>query len=154
MSGDCMRFPDTVEEFMDQYKVVDKEGIYMSKGAKLVPIFRMEQWFEHEKVQLSQEGTTKDAISRQAALDAFGFSEKTRKYGGDHSGYNTMMLYEIQGILEGLPSTQPEEAIPVSWIESRIERFMMAGDAFTGLMASTIRVMLNEWKKEQEGGTT
>ena len=49
MSGDCMRFPDTVEEFMEQYKVVDKEGIYMSKGAKLVPIFRMEQWFEHEK---------------------------------------------------------------------------------------------------------
>lgn len=49
MSGDCMRFPDTVEEFMDQYKVVDKEGIYMSKDAELVPIFRMEQWFEHEK---------------------------------------------------------------------------------------------------------
>ena len=49
MSGDCMRFPDTVEEFMEQYKVVDKEGIYMSKGAELVPIFRMEQWFEHEK---------------------------------------------------------------------------------------------------------
>ena len=48
---DCMRFPDTVEEFMEQYKVVDKEGIYMSKGAELIPIFRMEQWFEHEKAQ-------------------------------------------------------------------------------------------------------
>lgn len=73
MRGDCMRFPDTVEEFMEQYKVVDKEGIYMSKGAKLVPIFRMEQWFEHEKAQLSQEGTTKDTtsdlISRQAAIE-------------------------------------------------------------------------------------
>lgn len=49
MSGDYMRFPNTVEEFMDQYKIVDKEGIYMSKGAELVPIFRMNQWFEHER---------------------------------------------------------------------------------------------------------
>lgn len=49
-----------------------------------------------------------DLISRQTALDAFGLSEKTRKYGGDHSGYDTMMLYEIQDILEGLPSAEPE----------------------------------------------
>ena len=49
-----------------------------------------------------------DLISRQDAIDAFGLSEKTRKYGGDHSGYNTMMLYEIQDILEGLPSAEPK----------------------------------------------
>lgn len=42
-------------------------------------------------------------ISLNAALDAFGLSEKTRKYGGDHSGYDTMMLYEIQNTLEDLP---------------------------------------------------
>ena len=42
-----MMFPDTVEEFMEQYKIVDTEGIYMSKGSELVPIFRMKQWFEH-----------------------------------------------------------------------------------------------------------
>ena len=49
-----------------------------------------------------------DLIDRQAALDAFGLSEKTRKYGGDHSGYDTRMLYEIQNVLEDLPSAQPE----------------------------------------------
>ena len=49
-----------------------------------------------------------DLISRQAAIYAFGLSEKTRKYGGDHSGYDTRMLYEIQDVLEGLPSAQPE----------------------------------------------
>ena len=48
-----------------------------------------------------------DCISRQQALDAFGLSEKTSKYGGDHSGYDTMMLYEIQDILEDLPSVKP-----------------------------------------------
>lgn len=45
----------------------------------------------------------KDAISRQALLDDLGMTEKTRKYGGDHSGYNTMMLYEIQDVIESQP---------------------------------------------------
>ena len=54
-----------------------------------------------------------DLISRQAAIDAFGLSEKTRKYGGDHSGYDTRMLYEIQDILEGLPSADSPQG---EWI--------------------------------------
>ena len=47
-------------------------------------------------------------ISREQALGAFGLSEKTRKYGGDHSGYDTMMMYEIQDTIEDLPTIQPE----------------------------------------------
>lgn len=43
---DCMAFPDTVEEFMEQYKVVDTEQVY-TNGMEMVPIFRMSQWFEH-----------------------------------------------------------------------------------------------------------
>ena len=49
--GDCMHFPDTVEEFMEQYKMTDTEQVY-SNGTEYVPIFRMKQWFEHEKAQL------------------------------------------------------------------------------------------------------
>lgn len=41
-------------------------------------------------------------IRRQDMLDAFGLSEKTRKYGGDHSGYDTRMLYEIQDTIESI----------------------------------------------------
>ena len=44
--NNCMTFPDTVEEFMELYKVVDTEQIY-SNGMEFVPIFRMKQWFEH-----------------------------------------------------------------------------------------------------------
>ena len=55
---------------------------------------------------LAEVGT--DCISRQDALEAFGLSEKTRKYGGDHSGYDTMMMYEIQDTIEDLPTIQPE----------------------------------------------
>ena len=55
-----------------------------------------------------------DLISRAEILKAFGLSEKTRKYGGDHSGYNSMMLYEIQDTIEGMESVS---AVPLSVIE-------------------------------------
>ena len=44
--ADIMTFPDTVEEFMEQYKIVDTDQVY-TNGMEFVPIFRMEQWFEH-----------------------------------------------------------------------------------------------------------
>ena len=44
--SDRMTFPDTAEEFMEQYKVVDTDHVY-SNGVEFVPIFRMKQWFEH-----------------------------------------------------------------------------------------------------------
>lgn len=48
--ADMMTFPETVEEFMNQYKITDTEQIY-TNGAELVPIFRMKQWFEHDPEQ-------------------------------------------------------------------------------------------------------
>ena len=96
-----------------------------------------------------------DLISRYAAIEAFGLSEKTRKYGGDHSGYDTMMLYEIQNVLEGLPSVQPE---PLS------DAYMKA--VWTWLLDYQIKVaelkgrytpyevlswVANDWRKEHDG---
>ena len=43
-------FPETVEEFMEQYKMTDTEQVY-SNGTEYVPIYRMEQWFEHERAR-------------------------------------------------------------------------------------------------------
>ena len=48
MMGEIMQFPETVEEFMQQYKITDSEQIY-TNGAELVPIFRMQQWFKAHK---------------------------------------------------------------------------------------------------------
>lgn len=66
-----------------------------------------------------------DAISRQALLDVFGFSEKTRKWGGDHSGYNTMMLYEIQDMIESAPSVNSQEPKTGHWImiDEELQRY-------------------------------
>ena len=44
---DVMMFPDTVEEFMESYKMVDVEHVY-SNGVEFVPIYRMRQWFQHQ----------------------------------------------------------------------------------------------------------
>lgn len=48
MMGDIMQFPETVEEFMQQYKITDTQQVY-TNGTELVPIFRMKQWFEAHK---------------------------------------------------------------------------------------------------------
>lgn len=47
MANEMMEFPQTVEEFMEEYKIVDSEEVY-SNGMEMVPIFRMKQWFEHQ----------------------------------------------------------------------------------------------------------
>lgn len=47
MANTMMMFPNTVGEFMEQYKMVDTEQIY-SNGIEFVPIFRMKQWFAHQ----------------------------------------------------------------------------------------------------------
>ena len=67
-------------------------------------------------------------------------------------GRNAGIDYAIKQ-LEKLPSAQPKEAIPVSWIEARIKRFKAEDNAFCGLTANIMFVMLNEWKREQEGET-
>ena len=172
--SDCLHFPDTVEEFMEQYKMTDTKQVY-SNGIEYVPMFRMKQWFEHENAQHYQEGTTSDTISRQAAIDIernatvdtnpshFEAHQKFTQFMDDaeissfgrwqwSNGFNTA-LTAVEIDLEKLPSAQPEEAIPVSWIEARIERFKAEDNAFCGLTANIMLVMLNEWKWEQERET-
>lgn len=46
--GEIMQFPETVEEFMQLYKITDTQQVY-TNGTELVPIFRMKQWFEAHK---------------------------------------------------------------------------------------------------------
>lgn len=46
--GEIMQFPETVEDFMQQYKITDTQQVY-TNGTELVPIFRMKQWFEAHK---------------------------------------------------------------------------------------------------------
>ena len=42
----CMTFPQTFEEFIEQYKIMDTETIY-SNGTDFIPVYRVKQWLEH-----------------------------------------------------------------------------------------------------------
>ena len=44
--GEIMSFPDTIQEFLDEYQFQDKEQVY-TNGSMLIPRFRVEQMLEH-----------------------------------------------------------------------------------------------------------
>ena len=92
-------------------------------------------------------------IRKQDALDAFGLSEKTRKYGGDHSGYDTRMLYEIQDTIESL---KPADVVPVETLKAEIYKLKCQQDSknqdyYTGYMSalSTVEGILAEMDGEE-----
>lgn len=43
--GEMMTFPETIQEFLEQYKIVDTEQVY-TNGVELIPIFRVLQWYK------------------------------------------------------------------------------------------------------------
>ena len=44
--ADMMIFPETIDEFIDDYSFFDKEQIY-TNGGRLIPVFRIYQALEH-----------------------------------------------------------------------------------------------------------
>ena len=101
--SDMMTFPATVEEFMEQYKIVDDEKVY-TNGADLVPIFRMMQWFEHVSAT--------DTISRQMAIDAVcsicGNDCDKSKFVYNAPQDEQVIMCPEHYVLSTLPSAQPE----------------------------------------------
>ena len=51
--GVCMMFPDTLQEFLEQYQFKDTEEIY-TNGSMLIPVFRVKQWVEHYAANVKQ----------------------------------------------------------------------------------------------------
>lgn len=92
-------------------------------------------------------------IRKADALDAFGLSEKTRKYGGDHSGYDTRMLYEIQDTIEAI---EPADVVQVEMLKAEIYKLKCKQDSknqdyYTGYMSalSTVEGIL-AWMEEED----
>lgn len=44
--ADCMDYPKTAEEFIEQYSFTDKKEEY-TNGAELIPVFRVKQMIEY-----------------------------------------------------------------------------------------------------------
>ena len=45
--AEMMTFPETFEEFAEEYGFVDEKEVY-TNGSELIAIFRVKQWLEHE----------------------------------------------------------------------------------------------------------
>ena len=100
---------------------------------------------EHEKAQLSQEGTTFDTISRQAAIDEINHICPV------DTEYDCTLLdrVDVRCVLSDLPTIQHEPAIPLSWIEKYIEWLKSFDNEFVNLAAAHISVMVKKWRDEQ-----
>lgn len=89
--ADVMEFPETVEEFMEGYRITDTEQIY-TNGSDLVPIYRMNQWFEHQR----------SLQARQVANDELvnSISEKLCKFDEFISSYTRVATDRHIGLYE------------------------------------------------------
>lgn len=59
------------------------------------------------------------------------------------------MRYDAE--LRQLPPAQPEQSIPISWIEKHIEHIKEADNVFATLTAMNISTMVKQWREEQYG---
>ena len=85
--SNCMEFPDTVEEFMEQYKIVDTEHIY-SNGTEYVPVFRMKQWFEH--LPSAEPESLIDAYSKSVWLWLLNYQIQAAELDGRYTPYEVL----------------------------------------------------------------
>lgn len=118
-TNDCISKQQVIEELQkyltvdevtesDEFSDGENSGIRMAIGVV-------------DNLQPIEPTVSEDCISRAELLKDFGCSEKTRKYGGNHSGYGTYMLYEIQDIIEDAPSVTPTERTG-RWVEDKYHR--------------------------------
>ena len=49
---DRMDFPETFDEYVQMYKIVDTDEVY-TNGIELIPVFRVRQWLEHEEEKIA-----------------------------------------------------------------------------------------------------
>lgn len=59
-----MQFPETFEEFAKSYGFKDSKEIY-TNGSELIPVFRVEQWLEHARLERTCEIVHDDVLSEQ-----------------------------------------------------------------------------------------
>lgn len=112
--ADLMTFPDTWEEFEQDYGFTDVEQIY-TNGSRLIQSFRVKQWLDHISSETKAET---DTISRQAAIDAIKeFQHGAAKWRDEQEERSDIWhradsaiasALEIGLRVKKLPSAQPE----------------------------------------------
>ena len=106
-------------------------------------------YVEHEKAQLSSEGTTSDLISRTETVKQLqGVLDVTVPITDYDGGFVDGVEVGVSTV-STMPPAQPEPAIPLSWIEKYIEWLKSFDNEFVNLAAAHISVMVKKWRDEQ-----
>lgn len=111
MMGDIMQFPETVEEFMQQYKITDTQQVY-TNGTELVPIFRMKQWVEaHKQRWIPCSERLPNPGERVLATDGGFVGEMYIGKRGEWRRYNVTYIEDLMAldILWWMPLPEPPE---------------------------------------------
>lgn len=152
MSGDIMEFPETVEEFMEEYKMVDKHEIY-SNGTEYVPIFRMEQWFEHCKIRSANAKRHIDADALLNTLFEVHCKECDKRKGEKNGKYKT--IYEVgeapckscgvNDMREYIEDAPTADVIPIEWIKEQKDKCVPYS-----ITEVTLKHLLAEWERRED----
>ena len=86
-----------------------------------------------------------DSISRQAAIDELVRWGKIPDY---NDGERNVIACTI-GMLSALPATQPEPAIPISWLEKEIEHLESRKNCFAVMDAAYLKALIKRWRGGQ-----
>lgn len=100
MSGNVMTFPDTWEEYEEDYGFTDTEQIY-TNGSRLIHSFRVKQWLDHIEVE--------DCISREYMLKL-----QRELHGWMPNDKNHELWQKIKDAPSVVPSRETGKWVPVS----------------------------------------
>ena len=99
--ADLMTFPDTWEEFEQDFGFTDVEQVY-TNGSRLIQSFRVKQWLDHISDETKAET---DTISRQALMKEF--SDFVRASNSSDFA-QTPTWNDAVSLVGSMPSAQPE----------------------------------------------
>lgn len=69
--ADRMAFPNTMKEFIESFSFKDSEEVY-TNGAELIPVFRVEQGFEHYAKEIRVKAIDEMLEELQEVIDEHG----------------------------------------------------------------------------------
>lgn len=100
---ETMNFPETFDEFAENYKITDDKQVY-TNGTELIPIFRVKQWL----MRPNENAKTVEQIKSEAVKE---FAEKLKLHSyimsdesqtGIINRYSVVTVNQIDNILKEL----------------------------------------------------
>lgn len=98
--ADIMEFPNTMKEFIESFSFKDSEEVY-TNGAELIPVFRVEQGFEHYAKEIIAKAIDEFA---EKICEKYTEEERNRNY----RWYSAQIKQNIADIAEQLKGEQNE----------------------------------------------